>query len=269
MSGFWSLVFFTLLAQGAVGFILCTALTPREAAGAAKRARVALGILIIAGLVSLTHLSSPLISFYALGNLGSSWLSREILALLLTGAAVLLWVTLKNDLFGKLAALLGLGLILTMSQVYLVANQPAWDSGLTIGLFFGATLSLGGALSFCLDSLSAGKECGCGCSCAAALPRSFTAPLPLLFLLGILLGVVCALARGLPTAQDAAGIAHIALLLVGAAAFAAALGQSLTKPGEKAERVPQRTAALALLAVCIAEFCGRINFYAGYTGFGG
>lgn len=262
MADFWSLIFFTLFAQAGVGLILFTAVSRLDPAAITKRVFAAVCLLVLAALTSLTHLSAPFISFYAISNPGSSWLSREILALILTGAAALGWLVLKKSSLGLISTILGLILVFVMSSVYQISNQPSWNSVLTPGLFFGATLTLGGALSFCLDAISPGRGAASDKKAPAALP---------LFLLGAGLSAGCAMAYGLPGVAKGQAVAHVILLIVGAALAAALSSKRLEseKKDGKTSNVSYGSAALILALISIAELCGRITFYAGYASFGG
>ena len=98
------------------------------------------------------HLSRPWLSFLALANIGSSWLSREIAFTVLflffvSALAILQWFGRKHTraqtILGWLAIGCGTGSIVSMSEIYILSTQPAWDSPLTIVLFLSTTLLLG------------------------------------------------------------------------------------------------------------------------------
>src|SRR6056297_225195 len=81
----WSLVFFTTISQIAAGIMI--AILPFVFAKTQKAYPKliqtafysAAGLMFIALILSFLHLNNPLHSVYALSNLGTSWLSREIL----------------------------------------------------------------------------------------------------------------------------------------------------------------------------------------------
>lgn len=145
-----SLVLFTLLAQTAVGAYWVLA-------GARALSRLALGVLL--GLMaaslaaSLFHLGTPLRAYGAVRHLGSSWVSREILAALvfaglILGQAAAAWAELplgQSPALAGLTALGGLALLYSMSRAYRLRTVPAWDSPATL-LSFGATAGLLGGL---------------------------------------------------------------------------------------------------------------------------
>ena len=114
-----------------------------------------MGILVIimtAVGISFFHLGSPLNAYRTLGNLRTSWLSREILFLLifLACTAVLFAITRLASqaspislIFQVTGSLAGLLLIFTMARLYLLPAVPAWNSMLTPYLFFSSTFLLG------------------------------------------------------------------------------------------------------------------------------
>src|SRR6056297_2418489 len=81
----WSLVFFTTISQLATGimlFVLLFVFAKRQQGGPKLKQTslyVSAGLMFIALILSFLHLNNPLHSIYALSNLGTSWLSREIL----------------------------------------------------------------------------------------------------------------------------------------------------------------------------------------------
>ncbi len=155
------LVIFTILAQMSVGsFValgLIHVLKPRVPQAVMDRvtdpALYAIGPLLVLGLVASTlHLGSPLRAVNALRHLDSSWLSREILIgilFLVAGAAFAIaqWFKLfghrLRQALALLAALIGLGLVYCISQVYSLATVPAWATGYTIVRFYITTFLLG------------------------------------------------------------------------------------------------------------------------------
>ena len=151
-----SLVAFTLLAQMAVGALWVAGVFELWGIYPDGTDLVSLGVplLMVLGLLaSFLHLGAPLNAWRALSNVRSSWLSREILfSTLFTGASGMA-VVLKGFELGSAAvhdailwatALLGLGLIFSMSRAYQLRTVPAWSTPLTPLSFFTTTLLLGG-----------------------------------------------------------------------------------------------------------------------------
>ncbi len=159
-----SLVAFTLLAQAAVGafllFGLMAAWLTQTAGRPLALKLIQLGAwnaapLIAAGmLVSLAHLGRPTRAFRAVTNLRSSWLSREILfaslfsvtLLLLTGMSwqnapswrALTWTSIA-------AGLSGIGLMVSMTRVYMLRTVASWNNRSTPISFSVTALMLGAA----------------------------------------------------------------------------------------------------------------------------
>ena len=158
----WALIIFTVVMQMAVGsFIILGGVhffaTRRngveEADKMSDRALLAIGPAVVFGLlVTLIHLGNPINAPRAIANIGTSWLSREILFSLLfcAGGAVfafLQWRKLstpqvRNGL-ALIVAALGVCLVVSMSMVYHLFSVPAWDSLATPATFFITTFLLG------------------------------------------------------------------------------------------------------------------------------
>jgi len=98
------------------------------------------------------HLSRPYLSFLAISNFRTSWLSREIvftLLFFLVSAALLFFQWFREGHWGLktalgwLAILFGFMAVYCMGQIYLLPTQPAWNTPLTIISFYGTVLLLG------------------------------------------------------------------------------------------------------------------------------
>ena len=184
----WSLVFFTTIAQWATGIMI--AVLPfvfaknsngyiRDRNGYsqndadytharngcaqeydifARLNRTALffaaGLMVVALALSFLHLNNPLHSVYALSNLESSWLSREILFVSLFLFALVLVIFIlyfkKPDVKYYRAFILGttiIGVIMvyTMSRLYMIPTVPPWNSLSTLVEFYSTALLMGSA----------------------------------------------------------------------------------------------------------------------------
>jgi len=158
----WALIAFTILAQMAVGSFLILGIVHffaarksgmAEADRLSDRALITIGpLMVLALIVSLFHLGNPLNAYRAVGHVATSWLSREILLSVLftvIGAvfAFVQWRKLTTfvvrNVIAWIAAVVGLALVFTMSQVYRLPTQPAWDTIATPISFFVTTLLLG------------------------------------------------------------------------------------------------------------------------------
>jgi anaerobic dimethyl sulfoxide reductase subunit C len=158
----WILIAFTILAQMSVGAFLVLGVVHYYASRKggqeladqlSDRALLAIGPVMVLGMIaSLYHLGSPLNAYLAVTNLGASWLSREVLAgvvfTVLGGLfALMQWRKLASftvrNLLAWLAAIAGLILVWSMSNVYMLPAQPVWNTVATPILFYTTTLLLG------------------------------------------------------------------------------------------------------------------------------
>ncbi len=105
------------------------------------------------------HLSKPWLSFLAVLNFESSWLSREILASVLFSLTIgSLWLInlyrtekwIEQTVLGWTAVLLGLMLNYIISRVYMLPTQVAWNSPLILLSFYVTTFLLGTMALICL-----------------------------------------------------------------------------------------------------------------------
>lgn len=152
----WALILFTVLSQAAIGaFILLTWFRQRNRDtamdGAYRKASLTLlGLTVVALLASLWHLGRPLLAVSALGNLGHSWLSREIFFsggffVLLLASVLLEKQPATRRVVDWLAGLAGILSVLSMSAVYVRTMMPAWQGYNTFVAFLGTTALLGAA----------------------------------------------------------------------------------------------------------------------------
>ena len=158
----WSLIFFTLLSQLGVGIVLVLGIIyfantqhfhALQSGGPIRTPQfIALVAIAIATFISFFHLGHPAHAFHAANNLGSSWLSREILGIGLFGAGVFL-VFLISVFKWQNAALVttiliftvitGLFLVYAMSGIYMIGTIPAWNIWFTPFHFFMSAIILG------------------------------------------------------------------------------------------------------------------------------
>ena len=156
INGEWALVFFTLITQMCVGaFIFQEILIPRKSHNLAL-----LAMMIIAVLLSFFHLGKPGNAIHSLNNLGSSWLSREIL--MLSIFTILLAFTTIADrsnpgktIFLRITSILtmiaGLTVVFSMPMIYMMKTIPVWNSMATLLEFLSCTVILGGMLILLLS----------------------------------------------------------------------------------------------------------------------
>ncbi|MDA0153326.1 dimethyl sulfoxide reductase anchor subunit [Vibrio sp. Makdt] len=157
----WSLIFFTVLAQTAVGGYLLVGARAlvlghdEEKLNSYKVPMFILWALMGLGFMfSTTHLGSPLRAFNAFNQLGSAWLSNEVFFgaafFAVGGLQWLLSVVKKGGMAIQKALMVGamvLGVIFmyAMINVYMINTVPTWDNIYT-PLSFVMTMVVGGLL---------------------------------------------------------------------------------------------------------------------------
>ena len=170
----WSLVFFTTIAQLAAGIMIAVLpfvfvnnssgynqdgnVYAKDHNGCAKLNHTALyfaaGLMLVALALSFFHLNNPVNAFYALSNLETSWLSREILmvslflfSLVLVGLILyfrnLKVIYYRTFLLGT--TVVGFIMVFSMSKLYMIPTVPPWSSISTIIAFYSTVLLLGAA----------------------------------------------------------------------------------------------------------------------------
>ncbi|MEZ9863045.1 dimethyl sulfoxide reductase anchor subunit family protein [Vibrio breoganii] len=140
----WSLIFFTVLAQTAVGgYLLVSARAlakgyDEDKINSYKVPMFFLWVIMGIGfLFSTTHLGSPLRAFNAFNMLGSAWLSNEVFfgaAFFAVGGLQWLLSVLKKGgagvqkLLMLVAMALGIIFMYSMIRVYMIDTVPTWNN---------------------------------------------------------------------------------------------------------------------------------------------
>ncbi len=163
----WPLVFFTVLAQLSAGLVSTGLLLlaffrlPADTGDILRRHifLAALLMTLLALIVSFLHLSRPGHAVYAMFNIQSSWLSREIiLAAMFSGLLFVSYLTTRLVLPGHLwrgplyflTSLTGLLLVFSMVRLYMLPTVPAWNNPATPVAFFNTALLTGAVLLLAL-----------------------------------------------------------------------------------------------------------------------
>lgn len=300
----WALILFTVLAQMAVGsflvlgvvhFFAARAKESRYADLLSDRALLAIGpVLVLAMLASLLHLGNVINAPRAVTNIGSSWLSREILFAVLFAVlgglfALMQWRKISTfamrNVIAILAAIAGVGLVYSMARVYMVPNQPAWNSWATPVSFFSTALLLGlfavGAAFVVTYGYVKSKDPSCeGEVCTLMRASLRWIAVAAVVVLGIELVAaplyLANLAAGGEAAQETAraitgnyGLLlalRLVLIFAGAGILGFFVYQSASVPGR--ERVLGNLVLSAFLLVLVAEVVGRFLFYATHVSIG-
>jgi len=244
---------FTLLVQAGVGSFLLSYV-------AGKRGlRFASLVLTAAGTgISFFHLGSPAKAYFALNNLRSSWLSREILfaLLFLVLLAVLLLVERRESvpsapgrMLGLLTGLAGIALVFSMAKLYMLPTVPAWNSPATPAAFFLTAFLLGAQI-------------------AALSCRHHIARLRWLSLFSLLLLVSQTAVFLFAFDPGPEGLIFARLIVAAAAGICLILLVIRSKKGAAAWKDIRPWAAAALTLIVVSECLGRYLFYAAYLGLG-
>lgn len=143
------LVFFTVLSQMAAGAFITLYLIDRKNGPASKTARCIAGVMALSLLMSTAHLGRPELGYRALANLGSSWLSREILLSSLFFFVSLVYCLPQakraGGFLGFVGSILAALFIVVTSMVYTLPSYPAWN-GAAPAVFFILTAATAGPL---------------------------------------------------------------------------------------------------------------------------
>lgn len=157
------MIIFTVLAQMSVGAFITLGVINLVASskyGKDTVARVtdpaiyAIGPTLVLGLIaSMFHMNDVFNVFNVFRNLGTSWLSREIVFGLAFAAvgfafAIMQWFKIGShtlrQIIAALAAVLGIGLIWSMAKIYTsLETIPAWNTWIVTFHFFATAILLG------------------------------------------------------------------------------------------------------------------------------
>ena len=158
----WALITYTILAQMSVGAFLVLAVVHyfvvrkagvQEADRMSDRVLVAIIVTLGLGmLASLFHLGNPLNAYKAVINIATSWLSREILAGVIFAVLGVIYVALQwfkvgpavlRTVIALLTALVGIVFVFCQAQIYMIQEQPSWNTMATPITFYVTALLLG------------------------------------------------------------------------------------------------------------------------------
>lgn len=294
------LVTFTILAQMSVGAFVVLGLIQLIAGRKVSREQIdrlsdpalyAIGPAMVLGLIaSVFHLGNPMNAANSILGIGHSWLSREIFfgsAFAVMGAvfAFAQWKKLASaslrQAFAIVTGLVGLGLVFSMSMVYMLPTVPAWNSIATPIRFFLTTLLLGGlavGAAFVFTVKRNAKRAEAVDATEAELVRVTTKwiGVAVFCLVGISFVTLPVYALNLAAQGGAAALSaqamfeaggglvlvfRLVLLFVGAALIALYLAS-----GKK--KAPAVAAYAAISMVFVAEVLGRMLFYTSFVNVG-
>jgi len=293
-----ALITFTILTQMSVGAFLILGLVHffvarkagmEQADRMSDRALLAIGpVIVLAMLASLFHLGNPMNAPRAVTNLSTSWLSREILFTVLFVSlggvfALMQWrkvasFTVRN-VVAWIAALVGLVLVFSMSQIYMLETQPVWNTWATPVAFFATTLLLGllamGAVLVANYAYVQHQEPECAATqCSLLRDAVRWIAVTAVFVLGVELVVapiyLTSLSVGSSAAQESARLMiqdfgvllalRLVLAFIGAGVFGFFLYQNAVSAGR--EKIMGNLVYAAFALVLVSEVLGRFLFYA-------
>ena len=277
----WSLVFFTVFAQAAFGIIFALLVLSAVKQPAARivygkvrtsAAGVALLLMVAALFFSFFHLGSPMRAVYALSNLRTSWLSREILMVsVFTFLLLIWWLLMRKGPAGEavnramlwLSVFGGLIMVYTMARLYMIPSIPAWNTGRTLVVFYASGLLTGiPLLMWIMATIQSGDT---GVAASYRFPGAFGWLMAVAFVARIVSGSgpvpdpgqVAFPPRDIPLMMN---ILQYLLLTAGTGL----IFFHLAVPSARDGRAIRKYLLLALALILFAEITGRYIFYAGF-----
>ncbi len=162
----WPLICFSLLIQMGVGYFIisefaCLALSRRFSSEGLRLLRLlsrslVLVLSVLAVAISFFHVGKPWRALNIINNLESSWLSWEILFLLififlLAAGTILEWQKARGQKFQQILFLLGglsgLLVVVAMFRLYMLPTVPVWNHFATPSIFLLVCFLLGSQLT--------------------------------------------------------------------------------------------------------------------------
>lgn len=269
MEGFISLTFFTVLGQTAAGMAILTAIF--ESKSDQQRfplwVLVALALMGLGGIASITHLGYFFHSPYMLTNPFSSPLSQEIFSVFLFGGLLFLSLFIRRSWLQILLALSGILLIYSMSNVYTIEAVSPWNSSITLATFFTTAILIGAVFLFAVDAF---KKRGKAEDMIASLTGWKTIVIPLAFVARIVLVPLQVLRADTPvntTLLDS----HLTLTgLAVVLGFFLVFRNVLRELNHKEACSTPLFVRMAILCLILlaGELCGRFLFFSHYINFG-
>lgn len=274
----WPLMMFTMFAQLAIGtfIMLMIAKTLISKKGQNGEELTSFGftaigpVTLVALLLSVFHLGDPFGAYRAILNVGSSWLSREILT---TGGFFVLWFAYwlgvrknkGNSLLGWLTALIGVAAIFSMGGAYSSSVRVAWADINTFIAFWGTTLAMGTLGAVSSIAIAARGKNLTGLVGNVLKNVSFVGVLavviPLIYLPIFLSGLDAAGAAQASAQVVSDNMVMVVIRFILSLAGTLMLAASLIQQVKHSKGMATGTVLMALLLVIAGEFIGRYLFY--------
>ena len=135
-----SLVFFTVLCQAAAGSLIAREITAVTCPGRSPGKKpsqllVILGLMVVSLFTAFFHLGNPLNAGNALNNLKTSWLSREVIFLIIFTVSLTAQYISENNGWKKpfskflsaISTLSALLLLYSMIRIYMLQSVASWN----------------------------------------------------------------------------------------------------------------------------------------------
>lgn len=258
------LVFFTVLAQTAVGFwliftfVMCKGTSQKSQSYLHKGLFVALLLLACGFIASVMHLGSPLRAFNSLNRVGSSMMSNEIasgaLFFALAGIYWLLAVLGKmpqglSKVWLVVTTLVGVVFMYMMNNLYHLPTVPTWNNAITSWQFY-LTVVLGGcALAMAVLSTNPHQDYQVKCCPWLYVLAVFCVAVVVIYQASGLAHIHSSVQQAVNLVPDFAIMQVLRLCLLAVAAALIVKGRTLP------------LLSLAVLITLAAEMVGRVLFY--------
>lgn len=259
----WPLIFFTILTQLAAGAFVTLWFLDMKGRKIdqhdGRMATASVAIILAAGLgLSLLHLGIPFMAFRALTNLGSSWLSREVLLFSLLLALIIIfyfqWDEGKEGsrrVIGVAAAVVAVLAVIASAMIYVLPARPAWNNLSPVVFFLLTTVLLGPLYMGTFFSLK-GKD-WYSLPLISVVVIGFYALSFFLYLSVLLSGSGPEALTGQKIMQSAAFWGRVVLSWI--------LPLTILVPATLGRRLDSRVISLIFLLVLLGEIMGRELFY--------
>lgn len=272
----WSLLVFTILMQASVGLFVTREIIhffSSKEQGIETADRMCslpffiIGPLIVAAVMaSFFHLGNPFKAYFAINNLGTSWLSREILLVLMFSGSFFLYVfllwrkvltILMRRLFALIIGIFGLALIFAMAKIYMLPTVPSWNTAWTPLSFFMTTFLLGSLSAAALLTLKPGLNPGF----AGQVIKKIS------LISALLIGIqITVIPFSLPGSHILIHMIRLLCLVIAGSLVLVARHRARSK--DRLAGKDNRLIYTAFFLVLIAEVLGRYLFYASFSSVG-
>jgi len=281
----WPLICFSLLIQMSVGCFMisestCLAFSRRFSSAGLRLVRLVirslvLAISLLAVIVSFFHLGKPWRVLNILNNLNSSWLSLEIIFLIMfifvvAAGIILEWRKRRGRKLQKgiflLGGLFGLSTIVAMFNLYMLPTVPAWKSIATPVVFLLVCFLLGSQLTASSWTIYLRRSKNTNLTDITTHWSQRT--LGRIENLSLVLVMIIVLVAALLLIQNYSVLGLIRILLSLCGALLLWRGWPVVSSSPKKKQMSDKYVSIAFVVLLLAEVLGRILFFASYDRIG-